>query len=258
MSSYSGGRNGGGRSNGGRNGGGRNTSYQGRGEEIVAASGRGGGGRGGVSEHTIREEMKISFTKQLTRLREDTVDKVVFPSTLTNIERKFLHKLSEELGLKSKSHGKEGVDQGRQITVTKPSVAMAEATKAAAASGNNRNNSSSIDLAMPIFTLNPRSFDILSSCFSSSSSCSVQGPPPSICIKTPTTTTTDRVYKATTLHADAAMLKNNYHIAQEKRDKKLEYQKMRGKRETLPAFQHEEDVCRLVQQNQVVLISGGE
>ena len=54
---------------------------------------------------TVREEMRIYFTKQLYQLREEEVHELTFPATLTNIERKFLHKLAEELGLKSRSKG---------------------------------------------------------------------------------------------------------------------------------------------------------
>ena len=72
------------------------------------------------SEKTVREDLRIRFTRQLYKLRED-VKEVIFPNDLTNIERKFLHKLAEELGLKSKSNGK-GTD--RRITVTKPWTEM--------------------------------------------------------------------------------------------------------------------------------------
>ena len=109
--------------------------------------GRGGGGKpfsGPVSEHTVAEDMRIRFTRMLLKLREDTVKEVVFPNDLTNIERKFLHKLAEELGLKSKSHGK---GEDRKITVTKPSE------------GGGGNESNGAELAR--FTLNPRTLDVL-------------------------------------------------------------------------------------------------
>ena len=73
-----------------------------------------------MSSHTVDESMRINFTRQLLQLRDEAVTEVVFPNTLDNIERKFLHKLSEELGLKSKSHGK---GENRKITVCKKSSA---------------------------------------------------------------------------------------------------------------------------------------
>lgn len=58
-----------------------------------------------------------SFFLQLRKLREDdSVEEVRFPSTLDNIERKFLHHLAGQLGLISKSRGK---GEARYITVLK-------------------------------------------------------------------------------------------------------------------------------------------
>ena len=197
--------------------------------------------------------MKIAFTKQLTRLREDTVDKVVFPSTLSNIERKYLHKLAEELGLKSKSHGKEGVGEGRQITVTKPSAAMSESAKVAAANG------AGVDMAMPLFHLNQRTQDVLSKCFSSSAS-----PPESTATAwlRPTGpgvacgSRSDRARRANPLSQDLPALLSSYSAAQARRDCKPEYARMLSKRTSLPAAQYRVDVCKLIKDNQVVLISG--
>ena len=73
-----------------------------------------------LSSSTIAHQgMRIRFTKQLIKLRDDTVTEVVFSNELSNIERKFLHKLAEELGLKSKSTG---MNDNRKITVTKQIV----------------------------------------------------------------------------------------------------------------------------------------
>jgi len=57
------------------------------------------------NSHTVREDIRIDFTRKLYQLREDKVEEITFPPTLNNIERKFLHKLAEELGLKSQSRG---------------------------------------------------------------------------------------------------------------------------------------------------------
>ena len=71
----------------------------------------------GADAFTVSEATRIGFTKQLMEFRE-TNDKtsLEFPSTLTNTERKFLHQLASNLGLKSKSTGK---GDNRKITVTK-------------------------------------------------------------------------------------------------------------------------------------------
>mmetsp|Transcript_10858 Transcript_10858/g.16532 ORF Transcript_10858/g.16532 Transcript_10858/m.16532 type:complete len:1122 (-) Transcript_10858:128-3493(-) len=71
----------------------------------------------GLSASTVREDLRIRFTSELMGLREGSVQEVQFPSHLSNTERKFLHQVAQELGLKSKSRGK---GESRFITVTKP------------------------------------------------------------------------------------------------------------------------------------------
>jgi ATP-dependent RNA helicase DHX36 len=62
------------------------------------------------------------------QLREnDAQTSMEFPPTLTNTERKFVHELSQKLGLKSKSRGS-GDD--RYISVTKPSLKKKNAVAA--------------------------------------------------------------------------------------------------------------------------------
>ena len=64
----------------------------------------------------ISEEKRVLFTRQLRELRDSDASQVVFSPTLTPDERKFVHKISQEFGLKSKS---QGVDEKRFITVLK-------------------------------------------------------------------------------------------------------------------------------------------
>ena len=70
----------------------------------------------GLSISVVPESLRIRFTRELNDLREGNVSEVNFPTTLSTVERKFLHSLSQELGLTSKSKGK---DEKRYITVTK-------------------------------------------------------------------------------------------------------------------------------------------
>ena len=75
-------------------------------------------GEKGADAHTVSEKMRIGFTQILMNFREDeTKQSCEFPSDLTNTERKFLHEVALQLGLKSKSHGK---GENRKIKVTKP------------------------------------------------------------------------------------------------------------------------------------------
>lgn len=69
-----------------------------------------------VPQKPLSEAAKIEFTKTLHELRNGTLEEFTFPTTLTNIERQFLHKMSDELGLKHKSHGK---GESRCMTVKK-------------------------------------------------------------------------------------------------------------------------------------------
>ena len=65
----------------------------------------------------MSESDRIKFTKLLMDLREDdSRDTMEFPSDLTNTERKYVHLLSSQLGLVSKSSGK---GDARKITVSK-------------------------------------------------------------------------------------------------------------------------------------------
>ena len=74
-------------------------------------------GEKGADAHTVDESLRIRFGNILQQFREDdTVEKFEFPPNLTNTERKFLHELSSQMGVKSKSTGK---GDNRRIVVSK-------------------------------------------------------------------------------------------------------------------------------------------
>jgi hypothetical protein len=124
--------------NGGRGGGGRNANgIGGRGgrfsdtKEQGATAGRvynrsstptgapkAKNGEKGADIHTVSEEDRIRLTRVLMALRESDEDtaSTTLPPDLTNTERKFVHSLSMQLGLVSKSYGK---GEKRCITVSK-------------------------------------------------------------------------------------------------------------------------------------------
>lgn len=183
--------------------------------------------------------MRIRFTKQLTKLRDDTVTEVVFSNELTNIERKFLHKLSEQLGLKSKSSG---MNENRKITVTKqPTITEQQ-----------------IDEQLHKYEMNTRTAALLTSHFSGENCQSV-----AINGRTVTSATSDGVEsknaaysKPSTLLADAAALKAAYTKAQSERQKKPSYAAVEQKRSLLPASSYKEAVSSLIKKEQIVLVSG--
>ena len=188
--------------------------------------------RGPVSSSTVDEQMRINFTRQLLKLRNDTVEEVVFPSTLSNIERKFLHKLSEELGLHSKSHGK---DEDRKITVKKKE-------------GNGNDNSPEM---ARLFKLQPRAVTVLRTAF-----------PNPVDVLTSIVPTGDSLHAqqarggAPNAEADASEITASYDKAQAAMKAHPTYNAIQAKRQTLPAYAYKDEVNKLVRENQVVLISG--
>jgi HrpA-like RNA helicase len=205
--------------------------------KILRMAGRGIGRNaptsGPVSSHTVDETLRINFTRQLLKLREDEVDEVVFPSTLNNIERKFLHKLAGELGLHSKSHGK-GDD--RKITVSKKE-------------GNGVGNDVE---SIKFFNVHNRTASLLKKAF----------PDPQNAISSLNITSLSGAGKnfertaASSAAADAAEIAITYSQAQAAMKMHPSYKAIQAKREQLPAFAFKEEVCKLVRENQVVLVSG--
>jgi hypothetical protein len=85
---------------------------------------------------------------QLRKLREDdSMEEARFPSTLDNIERKFLHHLAGQLGLVSKSRGK---GDNRYITVSKGNAKKAT-----------EDDDDDAD-SLPVLTLGKEATDVLS------------------------------------------------------------------------------------------------
>ena len=149
------GRGGGGRGSGRGSGGSRPNSSSrpggvgaGRGppsrQNSSASAGGGGGGASrsglvngqkGADVHTVSESDRIRFTQILIDFREDhSRESLTMPPDLTNTERKFLHSLAGQLGLKSKSSGK---GENRCITVSR----LSNLKKVAGASGRGGGNS---------------------------------------------------------------------------------------------------------------------
>ncbi|CAG2172500.1 unnamed protein product, partial [Oppiella nova] len=65
----------------------------------------------------IKEDVKISITERLdTFLRDDSRTEIVFESSLTSNERKYIHNYCIQFSLKTRSHG---FGDKRRITVWK-------------------------------------------------------------------------------------------------------------------------------------------
>ncbi|XP_061045508.1 3'-5' RNA helicase YTHDC2 isoform X3 [Eubalaena glacialis] len=87
------------------------------GGSCPAPCGPAGGGRAkGLKDIRIDEEVKIAVNIALERFRYGDQREMEFPSSLTSTERAFIHRLSQSLGLVSKSKGK---GASRYLTVKK-------------------------------------------------------------------------------------------------------------------------------------------
>lgn len=187
----------------------------------------------GLDAHTVKEETRINFTRQLLRLREGDVAEATFPNTLSSIERKFLHKLAEELGLKSKSRGKDG---NRCITVTKK---LNDSSKEAKGTEFYLGGKSCSLLKDNLALIDALNFSQqLSESESLVSVSSTQNKP------------------APSLDAEANFLESSYWHAQGERTHKPGFSGIQAKRATLPSFHHQAAVCTMVKEHQVVLVSG--
>ncbi len=181
---------------------------------------------------TISEEKRIEFTKKLLELRDDVVDELEFPADLSNVERKFLHKISQDYGLKSKSSGK---GDNRFITVRK------HGAKKKTNDGNQSEPAIPVSwipdlqthklLSDPVFLNAPQSLNI----------------------------------PARVWHPNAAVhakkfksnrFANSYPNAQLVRKMNNAYSSIQKKRHKLPAHEHVAYVLDAIRNNQIVLICG--
>ena len=181
-----------------------------------------------ISPSTVSESTRISLTQKLNEIRNDEIESYTFPSTLNNIERKFLHNLAEKLGLSSKSSGK---GDARSITVRK------------------RSEKSPIDEKMIVFDMKIESENILKNTFFNKNNDFFDS---SLALDRSKDTTTIQYDKPNSLEQDAELIRNAYMKAQS--DSNFINQQSRKK--LLPAHAHQESVCKLIKENQIILVSG--
>ena len=138
------------------------SSSNGRGNPV---GGRGGpaasnqmkrNGEKGAEAHTVPESTRIRFTKILSDMRENpNLDTLEMPTDLTNTERKFLHTLAMQLGLKSKSVGK---GDARKIVIRK----LSNSKKIAGVDGDDVDEDGVLrDDSLPVLDVGKRGMDSL-------------------------------------------------------------------------------------------------
>lgn len=177
---------------------------------------------------SISEEKRVAYTKLLRDLRDSVSDKVVFDSTLTSDERKFVHKISQDFGLKSKSQGK---DEKRFITVTKKG-----------------GNTQKIAGVAPILWAPHHSVvqGLGDQCFQLVAQNH----------KIDFNATRSRVAAVRAEGPVTPAVVKTYADSQSKRFAHGNYESIQRKRNTLPASHYKQAVCNLLKEHQIVLISG--
>ena len=216
----------------------------------------------GADAFTVSEATRIGFTKRLMDFREsDDNTSLEFPSTLTNTERKFLHQLASNLGLKSKSTGKA---ENRHINVTK----------------RNNEQSSVVD-KMPQLVIGKEGVQALRN--------HVKLHPPTHAEELESRETgasllealqstgdgddDDRLASALEqMHVSGGNLAGPFHFkkkhvnldrrrsfhanAQELKRRHPNYAKMMQQREKLPAFKHEQEIVHAIATHRITIVSG--
>lgn len=179
----------------------------------------------------ISEEKRVQFTKQLRELRDSNLEQLAFPASLSPDDRKFIHKIAQEFGLKSKSQG--GGDN-RFITVLKKKSNVQKASGLAPVLWA-PHQSTVQALSDPAFAAANQPLARKAS-FRTKKTAGGGGP-----------AVPARNYEIPIEH---------YHAAQHARQSNKNYSGIQKKRNQLPAAHYRTAVCNLLKENQIVLISG--
>lgn len=178
----------------------------------------------GLSASSVREDLRIQFTEKLMQLREDEVREVSFPSNLSNVERKFLHALAQELGLKSKSRGK---GEDRFITVTKHSTNTTDSSSTYfEMKDKTKNILLSVLYDVPKYGKHHRHSKNSVNC------------------------------KAATHKSSNPIVDSHFESRQILRENSLDYARLQAMRRQLPASEYCDSVTTVIKSNRIVLISG--
>lgn len=187
-----------------------------------------------VKAPPVTEDRRIVFKQQLLHFREDcSSTELAFPSNLTNIERKYLHRVATELGLESSSSGS---GQNRFITVRKKKLASGEGSKISCV-----NWQFSEESIKQLDSLNSKEVKDILRKYNFS-------PKANHSYATGSAKQRKKI--------DATKLEYSYRSAEHKRKNTAEQKHIQSLRSKLPAANYREAVCNLVRSNQIVLING--
>lgn len=178
----------------------------------------------------ISEEKRVYLTQQVRELRDSTATQIAFSSSLTSDERKFVHKIAQEFGLKSKSQGK---DDNRFITVLKRKENIQKSSGLTPALWHPHGS--------VLQALSDPAFQVFLASAPGHKQSSVKGVNGSA---------------AVVPARDFSIPPEAYHAAQQIRRQNRNYAIIQKKRNSLPAAQYRDSVCDLLKRHQIVLVSG--
>ena len=234
-------------------------------------------GEKGAEAHAVPESTRIRFTKMLLDMRENPdVEKLEMPTDLTNTERKFLHTLAIQIGLKSKSTGK---GENRRIVISRLSNGKKIAGVKAGEQGDDEGGMD--DMNLPKINVGPTGVQALQQYMH-------YFPPDDIELAEATETgssfcTTDasgerkeddsmlldtlqklRIQATSDIKRPKKSRKpinmqkraERYHAAQDAKKRKSNYKQMQAMRSKLPAYSHQQEIVDIIKNSRVTILSG--
>ena len=220
----------------------------------------------GADAFTVSEATRISFTKKLMDFRESSASSdtatLEFPSTLTNTERKFLHQLASNLGLKSISTGK---GENRHITVTKrnheQSSVVDQMPRLVIGKAGAQALKQHVQLYPPTHAEELESRETGASILEALQSTGNDNDDKRVASALQEMHLGDRdvlgpllFKKNTRVNLDR---RRSFHAqAKEQKRKHPHYAKMMQQREKLPAFKHEQEIVQAIATHQITIVSG--
>jgi len=208
----------------------------------------------------------------LLDMRENpSMDRLEMPSDLTNTERKFLHTLAMQLGLKSKSTGK-GDD--RRIVVSR----LSDSKKLAGMNPNGGEGDCGMDDgSLPVLSIGAKGIQALEQYIQSFPPNKVElaesketgsslfnkeaGGDDSELLDTLRelnieSSSKGHSYKRPKKHVNLQRRADLHHAAQDAKTHKSNYQEMQKMRAKLPAYSYQSEICNTIKSNRVTILSG--
>ena len=219
-------------------------------------------GEKGAEAFTVSEAIRIGFTKQLMEFREKSeVQSLEFPSTLTNTERKFLHQLASNLGLKSKSTGK---GENRHITVTKrndqQTTVADQVPRIAIGQVGLQALKNHVKLHPPTHAEELESHETGASLLEAFQKAGEDGENDNFSSTLRGLGLTDNTVASTHQHrasyVDIGKRRDFHARAQEQKRRHHMFHAMMEQRARLPAYQHEKEIVHAINKHRITVISG--